>query len=175
MQASFFINCNVFQSFLAFLSTCPLPTILSRCLLTYLPVSQTLPTCLPACLPASLPAHLPPACLQVSPPGVNFTNFYEQLFHTKVSCAAFMCLQFGFVILWQKNFGTKIVLKMLVKLTPAFTPALLPACLLTHLNACFHASHPDYFPSLQHNMFGIMNIAWRNAQGMQSSLLNTLA
>jgi hypothetical protein len=44
--------------------------------------------------------------------------FYEQLFHTKVFCAAIMCLQFGFVILWQEAFGTKAALKTLVKLTP---------------------------------------------------------
>jgi hypothetical protein len=43
--------------------------------------------------------------------------FYEQLFHTKVFCAAFMWLQFGFVIFWQKDFGTKATHKMLVKLT----------------------------------------------------------
>ncbi len=36
----------------------------------------------------------------------------------KVFCAAFMCLQFGFVIFWQKDFGAKAVNKMLVKLTP---------------------------------------------------------
>jgi hypothetical protein len=29
-----------------------------------------------------------------------------------------MCLQFGFVIFWQKDFGTKGAHKMLVKLTP---------------------------------------------------------
>jgi hypothetical protein len=29
-----------------------------------------------------------------------------------------MCLQFGLVIFWQKDFGTKAVNKMLVKLTP---------------------------------------------------------
>jgi hypothetical protein len=44
--------------------------------------------------------------------------FYEQLFHAKAFCATFMCLQFGFVIFWQKNFGTKADDKMLVKLTP---------------------------------------------------------
>ncbi len=44
--------------------------------------------------------------------------FYKQLFHTKVLCAPFMCLQFGFVIFWQKDFGTKAAHKMLVKLTP---------------------------------------------------------
>ena len=45
-------------------------------------------------------------------------TFYEQLFHTKVLCSAFMCLQFGFVIFWQKDFGAKAAHKMLVKLTP---------------------------------------------------------
>ncbi len=44
--------------------------------------------------------------------------YYEQHFHTKVLCSAFMCLQFGFVIFWQKDFGTKAAHKMLVKLTP---------------------------------------------------------
>jgi hypothetical protein len=52
------------------------------------------------------------------PPGVNFTIFYEQLFQTNVFCAAFMCLQFGFVICCQKDFGAKAAHKMLVKLTP---------------------------------------------------------
>jgi len=33
--------------------------------------------------------------------------FYEQLFCMKVFCAAFMCLQFGFVIFWRKDFGAK--------------------------------------------------------------------
>ncbi len=46
--------------------------------------------------------------------------FYEQLFHTKVPCTAFMFLQFGFVILWQKAFGAKDALKTLVKLTPGW-------------------------------------------------------
>jgi len=41
--------------------------------------------------------------------------FYEQLFHTKVFCAALMCLQFGFVIFWQKDFGARAAHKMLVK------------------------------------------------------------
>jgi hypothetical protein len=30
-----------------------------------------------------------------------------------------MCLKFGFVIFWQKDFGAKAAHKMLVKLTPA--------------------------------------------------------
>ncbi len=44
--------------------------------------------------------------------------FYEQLFRTKVFCASFKYLQFGFVIFWQKDFGTKTAHIMLVKLTP---------------------------------------------------------
>jgi hypothetical protein len=38
--------------------------------------------------------------------------------HTKVLCTAFKCLQFGFVIFWQKGFGANAAHKMLVKLTP---------------------------------------------------------
>jgi hypothetical protein len=44
--------------------------------------------------------------------------FYEQIYHTKKFCAAFMCLQFVFVMFWQKDFGRKAANKMLVKLTP---------------------------------------------------------
>ncbi len=33
--------------------------------------------------------------------------FYKQLFHTKVTCTPFMCLQFGFVIFWRKEFWCK--------------------------------------------------------------------
>jgi hypothetical protein len=36
----------------------------------------------------------------------------------KFFLAAFKCLQFGFVIFWQKDFGGKAAHKMLVKLTP---------------------------------------------------------
>jgi len=46
--------------------------------------------------------------------------FYEQLFGMKVFCAAFKCLQFGFVIFWRKDFGAKAAHKMLVKLTPGW-------------------------------------------------------
>ncbi len=45
------------------------------------------------------------------------TQIVSQLFHTKVLSAPFMCLQFGFVIFWQKDFGAKAAHKMLVKLT----------------------------------------------------------
>jgi hypothetical protein len=51
-------------------------------------------------------------------PGVNFTNILQAAFCTKVFCAAFMCLQFGFVMFWRKDFGAKAAHKMLVKLTP---------------------------------------------------------
>ncbi len=48
----------------------------------------------------------------------NSLIFYEQFFHTKVLYAAYMCLQFGFLIFWRKDFGAKAAHKMLVKLTP---------------------------------------------------------
>jgi hypothetical protein len=44
------------------------------------------------------------------------TIFYKQLFVQKFFCAAFMCLQFGFVFFWRKDFGAKAAHKMLVKL-----------------------------------------------------------
>ena len=44
-------------------------------------------------------------------------KFYEHLFCTSVFCTAFKCLQFGFVIFWQKEVGAKAARKMLVKLT----------------------------------------------------------
>jgi len=44
-------------------------------------------------------------------------TFYEQLFHTKVICAAFMCLQFGIIIFWQNEIGAKAAGIMLLKLT----------------------------------------------------------
>jgi len=49
--------------------------------------------------------------------GVNFTNILRAAFFTKVFCAAFLYLQFGYVIFWLKNVGAKAVHKMLVKLT----------------------------------------------------------
>ena len=44
-------------------------------------------------------------------------TFYEQPSRAQVLCAAFMCLQFGFVFFWQKEVGAKAACKMLVKLT----------------------------------------------------------
>ena len=49
--------------------------------------------------------------LSVSP------TFYEQLLLTEVLWAAFMCLQFGFVIFWRKEMRAKAAHKMLVKVT----------------------------------------------------------
>jgi hypothetical protein len=42
-----------------------------------------------------------------------------------------MCLQFGFLIFWQKDFGAKAAHKMLVKLTPG--GSLDPRFVLQHL------------------------------------------
>ena len=44
------------------------------------------------------------------------STFYKQLFHTKVFCAAFLYLQFVFIILSQNKIGKKAAHKMLVKL-----------------------------------------------------------
>ncbi len=43
-------------------------------------------------------------------------HFTSSFFVQKFFYAAFMCLQFGFVIFWRKDFGTKAAYKMLVKL-----------------------------------------------------------
>jgi hypothetical protein len=43
-------------------------------------------------------------------------TFYKRLFCTKVFCAAFLYLQFGFEVFCQNNIGTKTAHKMLVKL-----------------------------------------------------------
>ena len=47
---------------------------------------------------------------------VNFTNILQAVFCMKVLCAAFMCLQFGFAIFWQKEIDAKAACKMSVKL-----------------------------------------------------------
>jgi len=48
--------------------------------------------------------------------------FYVQLFWSKVFRAAFLYLQFGFVIFSQKNIGAKAPCKMLMKLTTGAQP-----------------------------------------------------
>jgi len=48
---------------------------------------------------------------------VNFINILCPPFWTKVLCTAFLQLQFGFVIFWQKNIGAKAACKLLMKLT----------------------------------------------------------
>ena len=54
-------------------------------------------------------------------------TFYKQLFCTKAFCAAFLYLQFVFVIFWQKEIGAKAACKVLVKLTS----------FCTHTFSCF--------------------------------------
>ncbi len=46
-----------------------------------------------------------------STPGDNFTIILQAAFLYKSSCAAFMCLQFGYVIFWWKDFDAKAALK----------------------------------------------------------------
>jgi hypothetical protein len=48
---------------------------------------------------------------KASTAGVNFTNILQAAFSYESFCAAFMCLQFGFVIFWQKDFGKKLLIK----------------------------------------------------------------
>jgi hypothetical protein len=50
---------------------------------------------------------------------------------------ALMCLQFGFVIFWQKDFGAKAAHKMLVKLTPGGKKL----CSLMSLMSCASLAH----------------------------------
>jgi hypothetical protein len=51
-----------------------------------------------------------------------------------------MCLQFGFVFFWQKDFGAKAAHKMLVKLTPGSQNWQL---ISPHLILCFSDSFGD--------------------------------
>jgi hypothetical protein len=51
------------------------------------------------------------------------TTIYEQLF-TEVFCTASFCLQFGFIICWQKKMGAKAAHKMLVKLATGVNKAI---------------------------------------------------
>jgi hypothetical protein len=45
------------------------------------------------------------------------STFFVRLFRTKVFYAAFINLQFGFVIFCRKNIGSKVASKMLMRLT----------------------------------------------------------
>jgi hypothetical protein len=49
-------------------------------------------------------------------PGVNFLNILRTPFLQIVLCAAFLCLELGIVIFWQKNIGAKAAHNMLMKL-----------------------------------------------------------
>jgi hypothetical protein len=53
-----------------------------------------------------IPHH--PKIVQVS----IWPTFYENLLHTRVVCAAFLLIQFCFVIFWHKNIGAKAVHKL---------------------------------------------------------------
>ncbi len=48
-----------------------------------------------------------PNFVKIFSPGVNFTNIVHAAFLYESFCAAFKCLQFGFVIFWQNDFGAK--------------------------------------------------------------------
>jgi hypothetical protein len=46
------------------------------------------------------------------------STFYAQIFCKKVPGAAFLKLNFGFMIFWCKTIGAKVARKKLMKLTP---------------------------------------------------------
>ena len=50
-------------------------------------------------------------------PCVNFTNILLAAFSSENVFEAFLCLQFGFVLFWQKEISAKAARKLLVKLT----------------------------------------------------------
>jgi hypothetical protein len=54
-----------------------------------------------------------------------------------------MCLQFGFVIFWQKDFGTKVAHKMVVKLTPRGCLLISESILNCSSMMTFSKSEPD--------------------------------
>ncbi len=91
---------------------------------------------------------------------VNFTNILQAAFSYKSFFAAFMCLQFGFVIFCQKDFGAKAANKMLVKLTPGgrnwqliypysinmlfhCTAKCFETCVTIRLNGLSHTENPE--------------------------------
>ncbi len=94
--------------------------------------------------------------------------FYEQLFHTKVLCTAIMCLQFGFVIFWRKEFGAKAAHKMLVKLTPGWMKMVhfenkcaLAFISLTFVHAKWMKSKPTFvqtFNKIRQNEMKVQNL-----------------
>jgi hypothetical protein len=77
--------------------------------------------------------------------------FFISFFRTKVFCAAFMCLQFGFVIFWQKDFGAKAAHKMLMKLTLG--------CFLTILRLSFQSS-PRLSRYTSSHFWGLVKYFW---------------
>jgi hypothetical protein len=49
--------------------------------------------------------------------GVNFANILQAAFSYESFLHNFLCLQFGFVIFWKKDFDAKTPHKMMVKLS----------------------------------------------------------
>jgi len=56
-----------------------------------------------------------------STPGVNLTDNLQAAFSYKSVLEAFLYLQFGFLMFWQKNIGSKTARKMLAKLTASIS------------------------------------------------------
>jgi len=63
---------------------------------------------------------------------------YKQLFCAKVFGAAFLLLQFGFVIFWQKKIGAKAAHKMLVKITSVVNFTKILRAAFMSINLCWN-------------------------------------
>jgi hypothetical protein len=77
----------------------------------------------------------------------QFQQNISSSFFVESFCPAFMCLQFEFVVFWQKDFGAKAAHKMLVNLPPG--PPETPETQVSHLPQDVPAkqlppqAHPD--------------------------------
>ncbi len=61
-----------------------------------------------------------PSCVSTNYKGHKFrlpVDYFAYILRASFLQKVYMCLQFGFVIFWQKEIGAKAVSKMLVKLT----------------------------------------------------------
>ncbi len=72
--------------------------------------------------------------------GVNFINILLEPLSYEVFCAAFLLLQFGFVIFWHKNIGAKAVCIMLMKMTTGWSASYCDTCALEHAAVTAHVA-----------------------------------
>jgi hypothetical protein len=72
-----------------------------------------------------------------------------------------MCLKFGFVIFWQKDFGAKAAHKMLVKLTPGSIRNN-EAAILIFTYLCLYWNFKKYFFTTITDKFHTFSNIWLN-------------